>query len=208
LPTVEWNRATWTRDVAKLAEDVAANEYGKHWGDPLKNEYGLRRVYEKFIIPYVDPKHTALEIGPGGGRWTQFLTGFKKLYVVDINDVFFPMLKKRFPDAPIEFVLGNGADFPSIRPRSIDFVFSFGVFVHVDAHIVLDYLMNLKPLLVPDATAVIQYPDKTKPLAIRTPSFAGNSPALMRVLVEHAGYRVIEEDLGFAKAAIVRFAPR
>lgn len=53
--------------------------YGLQWGDP-QNHPALRWVRDHYLSPYVTPDHTAVEIGPGGGRWTQYLLGFGRLY--------------------------------------------------------------------------------------------------------------------------------
>ena len=56
--------------------------YGIEWGDPdLVAPLGFIR--SRYLLPYIKADQCAVEIGPGGGRWTRYLLGFKKLYVVD-----------------------------------------------------------------------------------------------------------------------------
>jgi hypothetical protein len=52
---------------------VAKNDvYGFEWGDP-EVVPPLRYVRDHFLKPYISQDTTAVEIGPGGGRWTQYM---------------------------------------------------------------------------------------------------------------------------------------
>lgn len=42
--------------------------YGLEWGDP-ETSPPLAYVRDHFLLPYISQETTALEIGPGGGRW-------------------------------------------------------------------------------------------------------------------------------------------
>jgi SAM-dependent methyltransferase len=181
--------------------------YGLHWGDP---EAGgpLRQVRDHWLLPYVDPEKVALEIGPGGGRWTRYMLPFKTLYAVDYYPQLLGELAKNFSQPNIVPIQNNGSDFPGVPPASVDFVFSFGTFVHIDLDIVKSYLENLRSVIRPDGQIVIQYPDKDKEAARLNRGFAENDPRRMRALVEGAGYRILEEDTtALPHSSIVRFAP-
>jgi hypothetical protein len=100
----------------------------------------------------------------------------------------------------------NGDDFPRVPDASIDFVFSFGAFVHFDLDLIDRYLGNIKRLLTPTSNVVIQYSDKTKPMAQQNSSFSENDPDKMRALVLSHGYAIFEEDLKTMwHSSIVRF---
>jgi hypothetical protein len=64
-------------------ELTSADVYGLQWGDPEVVE-PLRFIRDRYVLPYVSSERTAVEIGPGGGRWTRYLLDFKKLYIVII----------------------------------------------------------------------------------------------------------------------------
>ena len=107
----------------------------------------------------------------------------------------------------------NGSDFPNIRENSIDFIFSFGTFVHLDFEIIEAYLDNIKPLLKVDANVIIQYSDKTKPLGYEriadsreNRGFSDNDPERMRELIKAHGYTIYEEDTKTMwHSSIIRF---
>ena len=71
-----------------LNQENAEAHYGDDWGDP---ESELRSVLEDHLKPYVGSRKNILEIGPGGGRWTQYMLPCEKLYLVELNDEFFPI---------------------------------------------------------------------------------------------------------------------
>ena len=57
--------------------------YGLEWGDPEFVE-PLRFIRDRYLLPQVNNDHCAVEIGSGGGRWTRYMLGFRKLYALII----------------------------------------------------------------------------------------------------------------------------
>jgi cyclopropane fatty-acyl-phospholipid synthase-like methyltransferase len=167
--------------------------YGLHWGDP-ESHPPLRHIRDEFLLPFVNAGKTAVEIGPGGGRWTRYMLGFKKLYAVDFHPELLDELKKNFDRPNIEYIKNNGTDFPGIPKRKVDFLFTFGVFVHLDLDIISSYLENARSIMKKNGDIVIQYSDKNKPLAQQNKGFSENTPEKMRELVASHGYRIIRED--------------
>jgi len=186
--------ALWSKDI-----------YGLQWGDPEVVE-PLRFIRNQYVLPYVDPQHTALEIGPGGGRWTRYLLGFKRLYVVDYHPELLDELRRNFNEPNMVFIKNNGTDFPGVEPGSIDYLFSFGTFVHLDLDVIDAYLKSMKGIVKPGANIVIQYSDKTKIMAQMNPGFSNNTPERMRQMIVSAEYRILEEDLTTMwHSSLVRF---
>lgn len=167
--------------------------YGLQWGNP-DFVPPLRFIRDRYVLPYVTPEHNALEIGPGGGRWTRYLLGFGKIYVVDYHSELLRELRKNFDMNNIIFIKNNGTDFPGVEEGSIDYLFSFGTFVHLDKHLIEAYLKNIKSIVKNGANIVIQYSDKTKIMAQLNKGFSDNRPEEMRQMVLNAGYKILEED--------------
>jgi len=65
------------RRLRRAAKVLFAKEpiYGMEWGDP-EAAAPLRFIRDRYVLPYVSPAHTGLEIGPGGGAgpaiWLDF----------------------------------------------------------------------------------------------------------------------------------------
>ena len=185
-----------------------SDSYGLGWGDP-EVWPPLRYVRDHLVRPYVSPDSTVVEIGPGGGRWTRYLLDAKTIYAVDYHQELLDELKTNVQSANIIFVKNGGDDFPGVPPASVDFVFSFGTFVHLDVGIIDRYLRNIKPLLKPEANVVLHYSDKSRFLARLNRSFSDNDSTRMTDLVRSHGYDVYERDIKIlGNSALVRFGPQ
>jgi ubiquinone/menaquinone biosynthesis C-methylase UbiE len=198
---------TFVRRVRRAVREVVSPTkfYGLQWGDP---ENSGPHVYmrDKYILPYVKPDHVALEIGPGGGRWTKYLLGFRKLYLVDYHAELLRELRGRFNQPNMHFIVNNGTDFPGVPEQSVDYVISVACFVHLEPHLIAAYLKNIAGILKPGGNAFLTYSDKTKVGAQMNSSFTDNTPARMNEMVEHAGFRIVEEDLTILwNSGVVRF---
>ncbi len=189
-------------------EWAAAGVYGMRWGDP-ETVPPLVWVRDHFLLPYVHPERVAVEIGPGGGRWTSYLLPFRRLYLVDYVPEVLAEARRRFRRSThVVFILNHGDDFPGIPAASVDFVFSFGTFVHLELPIIAAYLANLATILAPQGQAVLQYADQTKIMAQNNPGFAATTPEQMRHAVTAAGFEVLEEDLTTLwHSSVIRFRP-
>jgi ubiquinone/menaquinone biosynthesis C-methylase UbiE len=185
--------------------ETEENVYGMHWGDPKEKPF-LAFVRDFWCVPYVKPEHTAIEIGPGGGRWTRHLLGFEKLYAIDYHQELLDELGSKFKTPNLELIKNSGSDFPGVPDRSVDFIFTFGVFVHLDVQIIASYLSSIKRVLKPGGNVVIQYSDKTKRQAARNDGFSNNTPAVMRSMVLREGFFILEENLTvLPHAGLIRF---
>lgn len=180
--------------------------YGTEWGD-LEAVPPLAFVLQRYLLPYVNRNDVALEIGPGGGRWTKHLTDFGKLYAIDYHAELLKELNKNFASYDnIVFIKNNGSDFPGVTENSVDFLFSFGTFVHLDFPLIESYLQNIKPIIKNGANVVIQYSDKTKIMARENIGFSENTPERMREAVHAQNYRILEEDVTTLwHSSIIRF---
>jgi Methyltransferase domain len=205
-----WKKRSLRRRLVKAAQIVFGKHdiYGLEWGDP-DSSAPLTYIRDQYLLPYIGTETFAIEIGPGGGRWTRYMKGVKKLYAVDYHQELLDELRRTFHWHNISFIKNNGDDFPGIPANSIDLVFSFGVFVHLDVGIIDRYLKNIKPLLRKEANVIIQYSDKTKPLGRLRAGFSQNDPTTMRHLVTDNGYSIYEEDIQTLwNSSVIRFGLR
>src|SRR5438309_1580474 len=81
--------------------------YGMQWGDPNEVPF-LRFVRDQYIAPYLNFDHVALEIGPGGGRWTRYLLSFRKVIVVDYHRELLDELAKNFAVSHLTPIQNSG----------------------------------------------------------------------------------------------------
>lgn len=182
--------------------------YGLEWGDPDFMP-PLQYIRDRYVLPYVHPDQSAVEIGPGGGRWTRYLLGFEKVFAVDAYAEVLDELSKRFGKHRNLIVIRNdGSSLPGILPDSIDFVFSFGTFVHLDLGLIDSYLKEIRSVVRAGGNVVLQYSDKTKVMARLNDGFSDNDPDRMRAAVCAAGFRIVEEDTSSLwHSSVIRFTP-
>jgi SAM-dependent methyltransferase len=167
--------------------------YGLEWGDP-DVWTPLRFIRDKYVVPFVNPDHIAVDIGCGGGRWTRYLLGFKTVYAVDYYEQLLSEFRRSFSRyRHVTPIKNNGTDFPGIPAQSVDYILSFGCFGHLNQSLIDSYLGNIKGILKPGGNVVIHYSDKNKIMA-QEPGFADNTPEQMRALVLRHGYTIVQED--------------
>jgi cyclopropane fatty-acyl-phospholipid synthase-like methyltransferase len=160
---------------------------GIQWGGPgvrglryliqrlLCPSYGpgpLYKVVDRYISPHVKPSSTVLEIGSGGGRWTRYMVAAHRIICVDLNPEFFEVLTTRFPKSKLDFYQPRDCELDGIVDSSVDFVFTFGTFVHIDPEGIVQYLAHIRRVLKPQGIAVIHYAEKNKPAARDNPNFS------------------------------------
>jgi len=134
---------------------------GDEWGD----ESFFRNIVESFIRPYLKKDDAVLEIGPGGGRYTSYLADLcSRVDCVDVSGLMLDRIKTRFKNLNhISCFKGNGKDLAPIGAESIDFAFSFNVFVQLEFEDLVNYLFELKRVLKPGGTATLNYASISTP---------------------------------------------
>jgi SAM-dependent methyltransferase len=142
------NKAIWE------AWDWSAK--GDEWThSPEWKQALIRGLLQKLITTDQD----ILEIGPGAGRWTGALLERARRYTgIDISSACIEHCRKHFGhDRRTTFVVGSGRDLTPVAAGSIDAVWSYDVFVHINAAEVDGYVAELARILRPTAVAVIHH---------------------------------------------------
>lgn len=138
-----WSEWDWSR-------------YGEEWSN---NPEWKQSLVEEVLLPYMGGRESILEIGPGGGRWTEYLVEIaKRLVVVDITPVCIDICKERFKEySNVEYHVNNGADLSLLGDARFDGVWSWDVFVHIAAEDIRRYVSQLAGMLNPGGVAVIHH---------------------------------------------------
>jgi SAM-dependent methyltransferase len=142
------NKAIWD------AWDWSAQ--GDEWSpSPQWKEALIRCVLQREIAAGQD----ILEIGPGAGRWTGPLLERAHRYVgIDISPACIEQCRKRFgSDSRATFEVGSGSDLASVADASIDAIWSYDAFVHINDAEVERYVDEFARVLRPAAVAVIHH---------------------------------------------------
>lgn len=116
----------------------AGEEWSERWGTSAAQWSGT--IFPR--IRHCLPAGTLLEIGPGYGRWTHYLKDHcQHLIVVDRAAECIEACHARFANDPrIAAYVNEGGSLSMIPDQSLDFIFSFDVFVHIKREVVETYL--------------------------------------------------------------------
>ena len=109
-------------------------------------------VVHTFLDPFFANRSVILEIGPGAGRWTEYLLDkCDQLIGIDVSETSVRECEVRFHDRrKATFKVGNGEDVSSIESNSVDAIWSFDVFVHVNKPQFNSYIAEFARVLRPD----------------------------------------------------------
>ena len=153
------------------------NEYRKMWdyqyshqythlGDEWNDDDTPDRKRDSFYFSvyaerFIRADMTVLEVGPGGGKWTvRIAPKVKHLVVLDVAEEMLKSTKARCESLGIgnvEYILGNGKDFQPVADESIDFFFSYDVFVHIALEDTWPYTQEIARVLVPGGHGACHY---------------------------------------------------
>lgn len=119
-------------------------------------------LWYRTILPRIHrfvPTGTILEIGPGFGRWTQYLRQLsRKLIVVDLSERCIDACRDRFVnDRNIEYIVNDGVSLDMVPDRSVDFIYSFDSLVHAEADAVSAYVAQAARKLKPGGAGFVHH---------------------------------------------------
>jgi len=154
----DWNAysATW---------DAQYGERYRHLGDEWCDDGTAERTHERRVLglvdPWLKPGTRALEIGPGGGKWTvQLAPKVSSLVVFDVAQAMLERTERRCQDAGVEnasFVLGDGNGLTGVPDASLHIIFSYDVFVHIALEDTIAYIDDFARTLVPGGIAIVHH---------------------------------------------------
>ena len=153
------------------------NSYSKYWDEQFRARYAHlgdewnddgtpgrdrdRFYFRAYIERWLRPDMTVLEVGPGGGKWTVLMAPrAKRVIVLDVAEEMLKRTRARC-DAlgltNVEYVLANGADFQPVAGGSVDFFFSYDVFVHIALEDTWPYAQEIARVLVDGGRGACHY---------------------------------------------------
>jgi len=134
----------WTNDVKRYR---GGNP--QEWKNTLINE---------MMLKYIKKNGTILEIGPGAGRWSKVLHPYaSNLILSDISEICLEICKNLFQGATnVQYYLISDR-LSMIKENSIDYIWSYDVFVHVNPSEIKKYIEDFYRILKPGGVALIHH---------------------------------------------------
>ncbi|MGI0025188.1 MAG: class I SAM-dependent methyltransferase [Nitrososphaera sp.] len=177
------------------------SQRGDEWTGRAENpEQWLKSVLDNVLYKYMEQGKEILEIGPGAGRWTEYLQPIaKRLILVDIAPKCIALCKERFAgrDSNIEYHVIDG-DIDFIPDSSLDRVWSYDVFVHVNPSDTKRYIKSFSRILRPGGIAVIHHGSWGEYNG-KAPGFRSRiTAAAVAQFVRDAGLTLVEQNRALA----------
>jgi ubiquinone/menaquinone biosynthesis C-methylase UbiE len=157
-------RHTWSaypRDWRKRDDlNMGYQTLGEEWGGPDFAD----AIVEELARPYLGPDKDVLELGCGGGKFSQRLAPLcRSLVCTDISQAMLDHaraeLSERGVGGEVSYEVLNGQDFAGIPDHSVDFVFSYDVQLHLQPQNVFSYLLDAKRVLRPAGAFMLHQVD-------------------------------------------------
>lgn len=160
--SIENNRRKWD-------EEYHWTHHGDEWDGQARYcnqpyEVWKRSLIENLLLPNVSETTTALEIAPGHGRWSKVLADHvDKLILLDISPSCIDHCKEMLADkSHVDFHVNDGKTLAAIPDQSIDFVWSFDSFVHMDKPTTASYISEISRVLKTGGKAIIHHPGRSQ----------------------------------------------
>jgi SAM-dependent methyltransferase len=212
---VEYNRSSWDGYAARwesrgfrralTARGVPVDDLevlGDEWRMSLAS---LAEVIDAWIAPYVREDSVVAEIGVGGGRVAAIVADrVGRLLGFDISQMMLEHAGRALADKPnVHLELLESPRLPADLTESLDFVYSYDVFVHLDLHTMWKYVQEIERVLKPGGRAFLHTTNLTAPggwarfAAQDRYTLDGHyfvTPEVVKTLVSHTALAVVKES--------------
>lgn len=141
---------------AKIWDDWDWEAAGDEWTPSPEWKSSL---VKSILRPRVVAGSRVVEIGPGAGRWTEHLIPLAVEYQgIDISSTCVEICSAKFAQhGHAKFRVNDGNDLPGVADGSVDVIWSFDVFVHINLADIARYLEEFKRVLKPGGVAIIHH---------------------------------------------------
>lgn len=153
----------WMKQVYETEAYWEDIKFGYRWNKdaPVKDYRQSGMLIEQLLLPFIPRRvDEALEIGPGGGRWTaELLRIAARLHLVDVSESALNVCRQRFRYYDnLSYRQTEGSNLDFVQSASLDLIFSWGALVHVQREHIQNYVRQFGRILKPDGIAFIQHP--------------------------------------------------
>lgn len=140
---LKWNNYRWER---------GENEW-------TSSAQWKQSVIDHIMLGNIRPNSVVVEIGPGYGRWTRKLIEISsRVMVVDVAEKCINHCREVFgANDNVEFHVNDGRSLAFAEDESVDFIWSFDVFVHIEPEDIEAYMREFRRVLKPDGVAILHH---------------------------------------------------
>ena len=161
MPTLEenrfWDTYPWPKD-------------GDEWTDQaafcgMAYPIWKQDIVDALILPNTAVHSTVLEVAMGHGRWTPYLARHARRYIgVDFSPSCVNYCREHFGKfVNVTFQHTNGRTLSAVPSASVQFIWSFDSFVHIEPDITELYMAEFARVLSPGGRCSIHHPGTPSP---------------------------------------------
>jgi SAM-dependent methyltransferase len=169
---------------------------GHEWSVPFESS---DKLWNDYIFDYVKEFRgkKVLEIAPGFGRMTQYLSILaSQLVVVDLNQTCIDETRRKLGNHVLAYFVNDGKSLSDIRTSSQDLVFSFDSFVHMHGNVIEEYVKEINRVLVSGGYGFVHHSWLYGGQEESFKNIAGRSnmtPERFKELVEQNGMEIVSQ---------------
>ena len=169
---------------------------GHEWSGPFGT---TEKLWNEHIFETIKPFRgkRILEIAPGFGRITQFLSILAgELVVVDLNPTCIEATKAKLGNHVSGYFVNDGKSLSDIKDNSQDLVFSYDSFVHMHANVTEEYIKEASRVLVSGGCGFIHHSWFSGGMDTSFSNIAGRAnmtPELFKQMVESNEMEIISQ---------------
>ncbi len=182
-----WDRYEWSRN-------------GDEWTDQAEfcgMDYAAWKqdIIDAFIAPSIGENSTVLEVAVGHGRWAPFLARRAGRYIgIDFSPACIAFCRQHFANLTnASFCKTNGLTLSFIADASVQFIWSYDSFVHIEPDITENYLAEFARVLSPAGRCSIHHPGQPSPEQRALGGRSQLSTNLFARMAERHGLRVLAQ---------------
>lgn len=170
---------------------------GHEWSGPFGT---TEKLWNEHLFETIKPFRgkKILEIAPGFGRITQFLSILAgELVVVDLNANCIEATRSKLGNHVSEYFVNDGKSLSDIKDNSQDLVFSYDSFVHMHANVIEEYIKESSRVLVSGGCGLIHHSWFLGGEETSFDNIAGRSnmtPEIFKDMVESNGMEIISQN--------------
>lgn len=164
------NTNLWTRkhtiqnNLEIWDEEYAWPQDGDEWSGQANRcnqpyEEWKQSIVDSFISPNISETSAVLEIAPGHGRWSEeIISRSRQATLVDLSPACIEFCRQRFAAFDnVSYVANDGKSLGGVADGSVDFVWSFDAFIHMNDDVIDSYFSELRRVLRADGIACIHH---------------------------------------------------
>jgi ubiquinone/menaquinone biosynthesis C-methylase UbiE len=157
LATIAQNLELWDVSYPWTADGDEWSDQAEFCGQPY--EAWKQALIRTFIDPHVGPAVRALEIAPGHGRWSRHLASkVESLTLVDVSPSCIAFCRNLLrAHGNVRFAVNGGSDLDCARDASVDFLWCYDAFVHIDPDVFEPYVEEIERVLRRGGVAVLHH---------------------------------------------------